>query len=273
MNDFPILGETAFVKTRRQFHSIAKILGKIRETLVKPIAKSDNLWLGISSGGFSIPPIEQNNDLEIGCNPARLVVEISNNKGLHETAPLNGYSLKEIARWLAESDALSALSGTGVTEELAKFDSGIVFEISEQNASDFHTQLVNYNVLLREFHSGINTGVKAGICLWPHHFDNAFKWFSGRKIDDQDEQMGIGVSNGDEYYELPYIYVTFGPALRKTNTLEIAEGGILHDGDWTGLVLPYEAVAERGSIDLQRKLIEEFFNVTFAAVTRAFTKR
>ena len=95
--------------------------------------------------------------------------------------------------------------------------------------------------------------------MWPHHFDNAFKWFSGRKIDDGDEQMGIGISNGDDNYELPYIYMSFWPPLRKTNTLQIADGAVLHDTDWTGLMLPYESLMEKKTIDLQQKLIEDFF--------------
>jgi len=225
----------------------------------------------VSDGGFSIPPIEQSNNLEIGCNPAKLIVEIGNNKGPLNTIEINGNSEKEIARLLAVSEVLSG--SAGVVDELRKFETEDVFDISEKDAADFHAQLVNYNSLLRDFHGRLGTGVKTQICMWPHHFDNAFKWFSGKKIDEEDEQMGIGISNGDESYELPYIYMTFWPALRKTNTLEIAEGAILHDADWTGLILPYEAISEKKSIDAQKKLIEDFFNITFASVTRAFTKR
>src|SRR5437762_2772522 len=131
MTEFPSLDESDFIKTRRKIHSIAKVIGKFREALVKPIAKNDNLWLKAGEKGF---------------------------------------------------------------------DSSIKYDISEQSAKDFLVQFANYNELLTDLHKKLNIGVKTQICLWPHHFDNAFKWFSGKKINEEDEYMGIGVSNGDEMY-------------------------------------------------------------------------
>ena len=32
--------------------------------------------------------------------------------------------------------------------------------------------------------------------LWPHHFDFSVEWFTGKK----DEQIGTGISPGDEQY-------------------------------------------------------------------------
>jgi hypothetical protein len=270
MNNFPTLKESEFVKTREQFHVIAEIIGKCRETLVKPIAKNDNLWLSVTDGGFGTPPIEPYNDLEIGCNPEKLIIEVANNKNKYDAIVIAGKTYKEISEELAE-----VLKEYGVNEniDLSGFDSPSPIDITEINAADFHSQLVNYNGIIRNFHKGISTGVKTQVCLWPHHFDNSFKWFSGRKIDDADEQMGIGISNGDDVYALPYIYMTFFPSLRKTNTLEIAEGAILYDQEWTGLVLSYDEILDRNTIDKQQKLIEDFFETSFKSVARAFTKR
>lgn len=270
MNSFPILNESTFVKTRRQFHVIAEIIGKCREMLVKPIAKNDNLWLTVTDGGFGTPPIELYNELEIGCNPRELIVEVANNKNKYDSVVIAGKTPKEISEEL-----LGVLKDYGVNEtiDLSKFGSPNPIDINEIDAAEFHSQLVNYNELIKNFHKGIPSGVKTQVCLWPHHFDNSFKWFSGRKIDDQDEQMGIGISNGDDIYELPYIYINFWPSLRKTNTLEIAPGAILYDQEWTGLVLPYDEINEKKTIDAQKKVIDEFFEISFRSVARAFTKR
>ena len=270
MNEFPHLEESSFIKTRRQFHAIAQIIGKIRETLVKPIAKSDNLWLSITGGGFSMPAIEQYSELEIGCNPENLIVEIANNKKQYDSIVINGKSRKEVC-----DELLALIRKYGITAEidLSEFESDRVFNIEEQDAKNFHTQFVNYNALLSDFHKRVKDGVKTQICLWPHHFDNSFKWFSGRKFDDGDEQMGIGVSNGDDTYELPYISMTLWPALRKTNTLEIPEGASLHDSDWTGMILPYDSIVEMKSAEEQKKLTDNFFDVSFASIKRGFSKR
>jgi hypothetical protein len=272
VKEFPILDESNFKKTRRQFHLIAELIGEYRKTLVKPIAKNDNLWLSVVENGFCTPPINEYNELEIGCNPEKLIVEVANNKNLYESININRKTTNilndELSKTLDNKFGVSAkINATPF--DYAQGD----FNISEKDASDFSIQLVNFDGLLRAFHKGISVGVKSQICLWPHHFDNAFKWFSGRKIDDEDEQMGIGVSNGDDNYELPYIYISFRPPLRKTNTLQIAEGAVLHDTGWTGLMLPYESLMEKKTIDAQKKLIEDFFNMSFASVQRGFSKR
>lgn len=272
MNDFPLFDESDFIKARRQFHLIAQIIGACRKALVKPIAKNDNLWLSVTEGGFGTPPIDLYNELEIGCNPEKQIIEIANNKDAYESISFTGKSRTEICNELSD-----ALKGFNVDAEidLSEFHSDKAFNITENHAKDFHTQLVNYNTLLREFHKGIpfSPGVKTPICMWPHHFDNAFKWFSGKRINEEDEFMGIGISNGDELFELPYIYMTFYPPLKKTNTLEISDGTILYDREWTGLVLPYDTIIEKKTIDAQKKVIEDYFTTSFKSIARGFTKR
>jgi len=270
MTDFPNFSESIFIKTRRQFHSVAEVIGKFREMLVKPIAKNDNLWLRVADEGFCTPPMPEFRELEIGCNIQKLVVEVANNENKYDSIGFIGKTQRSLCEELNE---VMIKFGVEKIIDSDNFDSAKPYNVSENDANEFLVQFTNYNALLSAFHKRISNGVKSQICLWPHHFDNAFKWFSGKKIDDQDEQMGIGVSNGDETYELPYIYMTFWPPLRKTNTLDIAEGAILHDTDWTGLVLPYESVAEKQGIEEQKRIIENFFDVSFAAVQRAFSKR
>lgn len=271
MQDFPVLDEHSFVKTREQFHSVAKVIGKLRETLVKPIAKNDNLYLTVAEQGFCTPPITQYDELEIGCNPEKMIIELGSASGKYASINITGNTEQTLY------NELTALLKTDFSVN-AEIDSGSMNSVTvinpgEQEAQDFLTQLINFNSLLRGFWKRITTGVRSQVCLWPHHFDNAFRWFSGKKIDDEDEQMGIGLSNGDETSSLPYIYMTFYPPLRKTNTLHIPEGAVLHDYGWTGLVLPYESIMEMKTIDKQSALINNFFDESFAAVTRGFSKR
>jgi len=270
MQNFPHLSETSFIKSREQIHSVAIVIGKFREKLVKPIAKNDNLFLKVAQG-LCTPPMNDLNELEIGCNIEKQIVEVANNKGKYASVAIKGVSQRELSVELVS--VLNTEFEVNTVIDSNGFDSSKTINIQEQDAKDFLIQFTNYAKLLSDFWKRINTGVKTQICLWPHHFDNSFKWFSGRKIEDEDEQMGIGVSNGDETYELPYIYVTFWPPLRKTNTLQIPEGAILHDSDWTGMVLPYEEVMEKKNIDEQKQLIDSFFDVSFASIQRGFTKR
>jgi hypothetical protein len=281
MNIFPVFQKSSFIKTREQYHLIVQLIGKIRETLVKPIAKNDNLWLSVVDKGFCMPAIESLNELEVGCNIETMKVEVANSKD-YKAIDLNGKSVGDISKELnkilndfgvnAEIDFSAVIRSKSPPSRGGAWEREIL-NLTNIDSKDFLIQLYNYHRLLKEFHSRIREGVKTQVCLWPHHFDNGFRWFSGRKINEQDEQMGIGVSNGDDSYSLPYIYMTFWPELRRTNKLEIIDGAILHDSGWTGMVLPYEPVSEMKTIDGQKKLIEDFFNITFESVKREFSKR
>jgi hypothetical protein len=271
MQIFPVLDEHGFVKTREIFHNVAKIIGKFRKTLVKPIAKNDNLYLHVVEQGFCTPPITQYDELEIGCNPGKMIIETGNASGRYSSYGLNGRSLNSVCIEL--SCILKNDFNINAEIDPSVLDSVNEIHIDEKSANDFLIQLINFNSLLKDFWRRTSAGVKSQVCLWPHHFDNAFKWFSGKKIDEEDEYMGIGVSNGDETSSLPYVYVTFYPPLRKTNTLHIPEGAVLHDYGWTGLLLPYESIAEMKTIEKQSALINNFFDESFAAVTRGFSKR
>lgn len=271
MQAFPILSESQFKKTRSQVHSVAKVIGRFREMLVKPIAKNDNLWLTVVPEGFCTPPIQEQKELEIGFDIGKHLLEIADNRGKYASVSVQGMNQRELGAELVSLLNTEFEVNTVVKADV--FEHGEAISLNPDEAADFNVQFNNYSKLLRGFWGTLKEGVKTQICLWPHHFDNAFKWFSGRTIGDEQEQMGIGVSNGDENYELPYIYMTFWPELRKTNTLDIPEGAVLHDYQWSGLILPYEAVMEKKNSDEQKELIENFFTKSFAAVQRAFSKR
>ncbi len=273
MEKFPELEEQQYVKTRRRIHGIAELIGRFREVLVQPIAKNDNLWLSIVNKGFCTPPMNMYNELEIGFNAEILCVEIADNRSKYVSIAVTGKTLSGLCTEILE--ALKNDLGIEVNINAGEFNNERKIEIDEKNAQDFLAQFVNFSDLLKKFHKTIpfNEGVKTQICLWPHHFDNAFKWFSGKKIDETDEFMGIGVSNGDEMYELPYVYMTISPELRKMNTLELPEGAHLHDTGWQGLILTYEAIIEAKSADEQEALVNNFFNIGFKGIKRGFSKR
>ena len=273
MTVFPELQEQQYIKTRRRIHSVAKLVGRLREALVQPIAKNDNIWLSIVSKGFCTPPMSALNELEIGFNAEILAVEIADNKNRYGSVTVTGKTLNELCAEVLEE--LKADFGVTPHVTAGEFDNERKIEIDPEAAQEFLLQFVNFSELLSSFHKGIpfNDGIKSQICLWPHHFDNAFKWFSGRKIDEIDEFMGIGVSNGDEMYELPYVYITLYPELRKMNTLDIPEGAHLHDSGWQGLLLTYEAITEKSSAEEQAALINNFLDAGFKGIKRGFSKR
>jgi hypothetical protein len=96
LKDFPQFNESIFVKIRKQLHLIAQLIGKVRETFVKPIAKNDNLWLSVVDKGFCTPPIVEFNELEVGCNLETLKIEAANNKSQYDTIEINGKTIEDL---------------------------------------------------------------------------------------------------------------------------------------------------------------------------------
>lgn len=270
MHPFPNFDESSYIKTRRRVHSIAKVIGKFRETLVQPIAKNDNLWLTVVEQSFCTPAMGDLNELEIGCNLEKLIVEIANGSGKYASIGINGKTASSLSVELMS--VLSNEFNISAQVDSTAFDDSKTFELTG-GAKDFLEQLTNFSSLLQSFHKSVQGGVKTQICLWPHHFDNAFKWFSGRKIGEEQEQIGVGISNGDETYELPYVYMSLWPELRKTNTMIIPEGATLHDHGWSGLLLPYEAILEKKTAEEQWAYIQNFFDEAFKGIQRGFSKR
>ena len=273
MEKFPGLDEQQYVKVRRRVHSIAMLIGRFREVLVQPIAKNDNIWLSVVSKGFCTPPINNLNELEIGFNAEILCVEIANNQGKYLSISVLEKSLNELCAEMLEVLKNNFSVNPGLSAD--EFDAQRKIEIDEKGAQEFLLEFVNFSELLRAFHKSIpmSEGVKSQICLWPHNFDNSFKWFSGKKIDEVDEFMEVGVSNGDDMYELPYVYFTIHPELRKMNTLEVPEGAHIHDERWQGLLLPYEAVIDKNNADEQSAVVNNFLEVGFKGIKRGFGKR
>ena len=75
--------------------------------------------------------------------------------------------------------------------------------------------------------------------LWPHHFDFSVEWFTGKK----DEQIGTGISPGDEQYSEPYMYMNpypFNPKITQYN-LPI---GKWHTASWKGIKVDREDIGK-----------------------------
>ena len=71
--------------------------------------------------------------------------------------------------------------------------------------------------------------------LWPDHFDFSVEWFTGK----QDQQIGTGISPGDEQYSEPYLYMNpypFNPKVVENN-LPI---GTWHTSLWKGIKVERE---------------------------------
>jgi hypothetical protein len=95
------------------------------------------------------------------------------------------------------------------------------------------------------------------ILLYPHHFDLALTWFPWN----DERQMTVGFSTGDEAVAEPYIYLSAYPEPASFGGLALPAGAHWQSAGFSGAVLPYGAL--RASTEPE-KLLREFTEPLFA---------
>lgn len=101
--------------------------------------------------------------------------------------------------------------------------------VSHGQLSEFYSYAIKAKRTIELFRMTLN-GNFTLVHLWPHHFDFSVEWFTGKK----DEQIGMGISPGDEQYNEPYLYIIpypFNPKVTQHN-LPI---GNWHTSSWKGI--------------------------------------
>ena len=89
--------------------------------------------------------------------------------------------------------------------------------------------------------------------LWTHGFDFSVEWFTGKN----DEQIGIGISPGDDKYESPYLYVNPYPFKQKMDEL-VLPIGIWHTGDWNGIKVEWKNIENMSEQEISNLVYDLF---------------
>jgi len=71
--------------------------------------------------------------------------------------------------------------------------------------------------------------------LWPDHFDFSIEWFTQNK----DEQIGTGISPGDEQYPEPYLYMNPYPFNKNIENENLPIGN-WHTSGWNGIKVEWK---------------------------------
>lgn len=124
--------------------------------------------------------------------------------------------------------------------------------ISEKAMIDFYEFAFNANEVLELFRMRLENKFTL-VHLWPHHFDFSLEWFTGKN----DEQIGIGISPGDEQYEDPYLYMNPWP-FNKNIIEERLLLGNWHTDSWNGIKVEFEDLIKLGSKKASNDLFKLF---------------
>ena len=130
---------------------------------------------------------------------------------------------------------------------------GIVLEnIDYEKIEHFRSYALRAKHMLELFRMKLR-GNFTLIHLWPHHFDFSLEWFSG--VDQQ--QIGIGVSPGDETNTEPYLYMNPFPFNESIIDTKLPLG-TWHTDSWKGVKIEWKDLLKYPPLNAANKLHEIF---------------
>jgi hypothetical protein len=249
-NSFPPLPLEEWVDTRNTIQGYAQVLGKVRRALT-PFQK--HWWhvsLRAAAVGLTTTPIRAENingplTFEMILDFISHQLLVTSSQGDWYEIDFDGQSSREF-----HGDVMDVLGNLGVKVDLdgAQFsDDDGAYDADE--AEDFWQAASQIDQVLKEFKSGLR-GESGPVQLWPHHFDLAMLWFSGRKVpgydpndlekaDYADEQMNFGFSTGDKDISQPYFYITAYPWPKRLDGTDLPGDAYFQTEPFNCNVLPY----------------------------------
>lgn len=247
---FPDLTGTEWYPTRDSMKQYARVVGKVRRALASPEKQWWHAALRMAAAGATTGAIPgRGGSVELLLDFASYALVITTSSGQRIDQALHGQSVARFFRQtmsaLADLDIEVVVDPDQFTDESALvYDREHVARLW-QAFSLANLTLANFKGSLRE-----ETGP---ILLWPHNFDLAFLWFSGRKVPGQDpadpehadEQMNFGFEPGDAGIPEPYFYATAYPTPGGFAGSPLPAGATWQTEGWTGAVLRYADLLKR----------------------------
>jgi hypothetical protein len=260
--------------TRDTIHAYVEVLGKIRRVLTPRQRHWEHASLRVAASGLTTTPIPA------GAITFELLLDftthasiITTSRGERWSNPLRGQSEAAFCE-----ETLAALNVIGVH---ASVDAGSFSSAPgayDMSAVQRYWQILSQlDVVFKRFRGEL-LGATSPVQLWPHNFDLAMLWFSGRHVpgadpeqeEYADEQMNFGFVTGDESIPEAYLYITAYPLPGALPYEPLPDGAEWYSGGWQGAVMPYAVLA--GSGEPAEKLLS-FLRVVQQAGARLMTPR
>jgi hypothetical protein len=245
--------------TRDTLAGYSKVIGKIRRALTPPQKHWWHASLHVTAVGLTTTPVWTPDGMfEVVLDLAGHHARITTSDGQQRAVPMAGQSSADFCGQLQ-----GALADLGLS---CDFDRSVCAETAAgaydpAAVARYWQALSRVDAILKRFRHGFRAE-SSPVQLWPHHFDLAVLWLSGRLVPGQDpddpdyadEQMNFGFSTGDEGIPEPYFYATAYPTPAGFTEQALPDGATWYAAGWTGAVLAYAFVTRAG--DPQARLLE-----------------
>lgn len=269
---FPPFKLADWQPTRDTVQGYSKLLGKIRRALAPFEEHWFHVSLRIGETGLTTTDIPYGEDSFHADHTFAMTLDfmahklnINSSRRLQLEIPLTGQSLKAFHD--AVMDGLKTL-GVAVEMDHSLFVDETPGVYDAAAISAYWQAIRQIHEVFQQFKMGL-AGETGPVQLWPHHFDLAMLWFSGRQVpgvdphnrEYADEQMNFGFSTGDESIPDGYFYITAYPLPEGFVGSMLSEGAYWHTAGFTGAMMPY---AELVGVDNPQQKLRNFLHIVQA---------
>lgn len=270
-NPFPSLPLAGWRHTRDTITTYAQIVGKVRRAMMPKQKHWWHISLRIGATGLTTTPIPANGFVyEITLDFIHHRLLIQTNKGDEREFPLVGQSAANFCTKLI--DELGALNITPDIDHTL-FQDETLGTYDETAVSTMWQVFTQIDAAFKSFKGSIR-GETSPVQLWPHHFDMAMLWITGRLVDGQDpeneeyadEQVNFGFSTGDSIIPDAYFYATAYPTPDDLVKRPLPDPAYWYTQGFTGAILMYEAVA---SADNPTSTLRQFLDAAREAASKS----
>lgn len=241
---FPDLSGAEWHTTRDSMKQYARVVGKVRRALAPAEKHWWHVALRMAAAGATTGAIPgREGSIELLLDFANHALVITTSSGRRIDLPLRG---QPVAAFYRQTMAALAELGIAASVDAEQFSDEATLTYDPDQARRLWQAFSLVNLTLARFKGSLREET-GPLLLWPHNFDLAFLWFSGRKVADQDpanpeyadEQMNFGFEPGDAGIPEPYFYVTAYPKPIGFARSPLPAGATWQTEGWTGAVLSY----------------------------------
>jgi hypothetical protein len=232
--------------TRDSLHAISQLLTGLRKALTPPQPLAQHLSLYVTAAGLSTGETAAG---EFTLNFANCTVEYRELGGKTVWLPLAKY-----ADTNALAQELFGEVATGNDLSKVKLPENTPLNITPALSAEYGVALSRIYTAISRFRARL-IGMMTPAVVWSHHFDLSFLWFKQPELDDYKPHINFGFSPASEGFPRPYLYVTVYPLPEGIMNQPLPDPATWHNGDWKGVVIDYDALANLNNPDDKLEVI------------------
>ncbi len=227
------------IQQMQPLHKVCLTISEIKQQLVEELSHDGNQALYFNNDEITTGLI--NNKIEIK-------IHLSTGQLLYFNDEKGHYIDLYTDNIIEKLNEITEIYGLKSTE-------GRLENLNFEKISSFREYAIPAHRILELFRMTLRNNFTL-IHLWPHHFDFSVEWFTGNA----DEQIGTGISPGDENNSEPYLYMNPYPFNEKVLEQKLPLGNWNTEG-WKGVKIEWKDLLKYPPQNAAGKLHEVFETV------------